>query len=97
MVSMITAPSVEAQIKYDELAARLAELKAEFATVSGESHALMCPAGIGQIVGEGLKYEAQLARAGKMRLQIEALEFGIQHVEGQIALLLRSNYNLNRR
>ena len=97
MSSMITAPSAEAQEQYDELAKRLGELRAEFGAVSGEFSAIMSMAGIGQLVGTGQPYEKQLARAAQMRLQIEALEFGIQYVEGQIALLLRSNYNLNRR
>ena len=97
MVSMITAPSAEAQEQYDELAKRLGDLRSEFGAVSGEFSAIMSMAGIGALVGTGQPYEKQLARAGKMRLQIEALELGIVYIEGQIGLLERSNYGLSKR
>ena len=96
-MTTITAPSAEAQEQYNELAKKLGELRAELGAVSGEFSAIMSMAGIGALVGTGASYEKQLARAVKMRPQIEALELGIMFLEGQIGLLERSNYGLNKR
>ena len=97
MSTMIKAPSAEAQESYDELAQKLAALRAELGKESAELSAVISMAGIGMLVGTGQPYEKQIARAAQMRLQIEALELGIMYIEGQIGLLERSNYGLSKR
>ena len=97
MTTMIKAPSQEAQKTYDELAKKLGELRAELGKESAELSAIMSIDRVGQLVGEGQPYTKQLERAVKMRHQIEALELGIMFLEGQIGLLERSNYGLNKR
>ena len=97
MTTMIKAPSAEAQESYDELAKTLGELRAELGKESAELSALMSMGGIGALVGTGASYDKQLERAAQMRLQIEALELGIMYIEGQIGLLERNHYGLNKR
>ena len=97
MNTMVKAVSAEAQESYDELAQKLGELRAELGKESAELSALMSMAGIGQLVGTGQPYEKQLERASQMRWKIEALEFAVQYISGQIGLLERSNYGLSKR
>ena len=97
MNTMVKAVSAEAQESYDELAQKLAALRAELGKESAELSAVISMAGIGMLVGTGQPYEKQIARAAQMRLQIEALELGIMYIEGQIGLLERSNYGLSKR
>jgi peptidoglycan hydrolase CwlO-like protein len=52
---------------------------------------------IGQVVVENGAWQKDIARAGQLQLEIDALDQGILYIDGQIGLLKRSNYWLNSR
>ena len=93
----MTAPSTtnEAQAKYDKLAARKGELRAELGAVNNEISTIL--EGLGELAASGASYSDQTARLAVLRQRLEALELAVQYVSGQSDLLQRSHYGLSRR
>lgn len=85
-------PKVETE--YNELAARLGDLRDELAAVNREINQI--ESSLGALVGEGKPYKKQTARLSDLRLESEALEDGIAYVGGKIELLVRLNGWLKR-
>ena len=52
---------------------------------------------IGQSIAENGAWQKDIARVGKLQLEIDALDQGILYIDGQIGLLKRSNHWLNSR
>lgn len=77
----------EVENEYNELGARLGELRAEIVQVNSEIDQIM--KGLGELVGSGKPYKKQTARLAALRLESEALEAGARYVDGQKGLLKR--------
>ena len=95
-MTTITAPDT-AQEKYNALSTRLDELRRELGTTNGQINGLLSIDNIGALVASGADYDKQTAKVAELRHKAEALGLGILYIEGQISLLERSHYGLNKR
>ena len=84
-----------AQVKFDKLASRKGELRAEIGTTTNEINTILDS--LGALVASGASYTKQIARLAVLRQQVEALELAVQYVSGQCELLERAHFGLSRR
>ena len=76
--------------EWDTLHDRLSELKANLINVNGELAEILT--NLGRAVAEGGDYKESTDRLAELRLEIEALEAGIQHLADRAELMKRLNH-----
>ena len=82
------------QDKADALEAKRRGIQAQITATNQELNRILT--GIGQSVIENGGWKGDMARAGKLRLEIEALDQAVLFIDGQIGLLRRNNAWLKR-
>ena len=81
--------------QYDALDARRREINLQLSENGAETNRIL--ESIGQVVAESGEWKKASVRVGKLRLEAEGLEAGLRYVDGQIEVLMRSNYWLKTR
>ena len=79
----------DVQDKYGSLTTRRAALQERLSQGKREQNKIL--EGLGELVATGAKYKPATDRLAALRLESEALELGIQYVNGQCGLLRRNN------
>jgi len=85
--------NAEIQANYDALKAKRRELNNRLRQYTNEINQVQTD--LGALVFECADYSKTTARLADLRLQVEAMELGIHHVDGKMSIMKRSYGWLN--
>ena len=80
----------QVQNDYNKLTSRQRELSARLAAVNGEHKEIIV--NLGAWVADGCDYKEYTDRLAELRAEREALEAGLEYLNGQAGLMLRLNH-----